>query len=173
MKLLDKESRRRGDKSGGVRPTSPQDYSDNEGAGDGDDHPRRSLSDGEEGSSTAQRGRGKRARSRSGGRRPTVFRGFSAGSVDGPEADEDEDGNEAVSTALLSQSIVSDTALGRPLSPVASRGTHRRWPSFLSAKSRASSQQVVNDEGERPQLTRIVLVERVKEVRGRRGWLRW
>jgi hypothetical protein len=171
MKLLDKESRRRGDKSGGVRLTSPQDYSDNEGAGDGDDHPRRSLSDGEEGFSTAQRGRGKRARS--GGRRPTVFRSFSAGPVDGSEVDEDEDGNVDVSTALLSQSIVSDTALGRPLSPVASRGTHRRWPSFLSAKSRASSQQVVNDEGERPQLTRIVLVERVKEVRGRRGWLRW
>lgn len=160
MRLLDKESRKRkkGRRSQS-RPSAPlEDVADEDERAQEDS--RGAFSDGEDGPSVSQRGRPRRLNAR-----PTLhgpingLRHSSAGSY--------------VLPADLSFSLPSLAPANLPSSPPSGNARpsamHKRLKSYRSAHSRTSMDWLLAENEEQQdavQGTRIVLVEKVKEIRG-------
>lgn len=161
MRLLDKESRRRGKSRSSARATSKPSVLQEEEGEDSLDA-RGAFSDGEGERSTSQRGRGKRLHPRRGSdHRPRTHRSLSAGGVG--------DRDDAASLDGLSHSVMSGTAPG---ADERAPGRLRRPAasvehSYRSADDRASAEWLLGSDGgghEAAPRTRIVKVERIKEV---------
>lgn len=167
MKLLDKESRRRNKgRRSQSRPSAPlEEVADEDERAQEDS--RGAFSDGEDGPSVSQRGRPRRLNARSTLHRPiNGLRHSTAGSY--------------VLPIDLSSSLPSLAPANLPSSPPSGNARpgamHNRLESYRSAHSSTSTDWLLaenDEERDAVQGTRIVLVEKVKEIQGGAFFFDW